>query len=150
MARRSRKHFSQAVSDFHDRRLPEPARPAGYAALIDAYDLKVPLPRTLSAIGTKHRTILKDGWRILTPRHEPEATLEGHLTFAVKHEGLDLAVLKRLFLAVGPNEIATLVRAAPTGGYARRIWFLYEFAKLTEAEVRQVEGAYAETIEAPA
>jgi hypothetical protein len=76
MARAPRKRFSQAVSVFQDRRLPEPARPAGYAALIEAYDLKVPLPRTLSAIGTKHKTILQDGWRILTPRHEPEATLE--------------------------------------------------------------------------
>jgi hypothetical protein len=127
MAHASRKRFSQAVSVFHDRRLPEPARPAGYAALIDAYDLKVPLPRTLSAIGTKHRIVLKDGWRILTPRHEPEATLEGHLTFALKHEGLDLAVLKRLFLAAGADEIARLVRASPTGGYARRIWFLCEW-----------------------
>jgi hypothetical protein len=87
--------------------------------------LKVPLPRTLSAIGTKHKTVRKDGWRILTPRHEPEATLEGNLTFALKHEGLDLAVLKRLFLAAGADEIAALVRALPTGGYARRIWFLY-------------------------
>ena len=69
MARAARKRFSQAVSVLHDRRLPEPAKPAGYAALIDAYDLKVPLPRTLSAIGTKHRTILKDGWRILTVHH---------------------------------------------------------------------------------
>jgi Fic/DOC family protein len=127
MARAPRKRFSQAVSVFQDRRLPEPARPAGYAALIDAYDLKVPLPRTLSAIGTKHKTILQDGWRILTPRHEPEATLEGHLTFALKHEGLDLAVVKRLFLAAGGDEIAALVRTSPTGGYARRIWFLYEW-----------------------
>jgi hypothetical protein len=127
MARAPRNRFSQAVTVFHERRLPEPAKPAGYAALIDAYELKVPLPRTLSAIGTKHRTIVKDGWRILTPRHEPEATLEGHLTFALKHEGLDLAVLKRLFLTAGANEIAALVRGSPTGGYARRIWFLYEW-----------------------
>ena len=57
----------------------------------------------------------------------PTPTLEGHLTFALKYEGLDLAVLKRLFLAVGPPTIETLVRAQPTGRYARRIWFLYEW-----------------------
>ena len=45
----------------------------------------------------------------------------------LKHEGLDLAVLKRLFLAAGGDEIAALVRTSPTGGYARRIWFLYEW-----------------------
>ena len=127
MSRAPRKHFSRVVSVFHGRRLPEPARLAGYAHLIDVYDLKVPLPGTLSAIATRHKTILKDGWRLLTPRHEPEATLDSHLTFALKHEGLDLAVLKRLFLVVDADEIAALVRASPTGGYARRVWFLYEW-----------------------
>jgi len=119
--------FSGSVSVFHDRRLPEAAVPAGYAALIDAYKLPVPVPRTLSAIGTKHRIIEQDGWRIYTPRHAPEASLEGHLTFALKNEGLDLAVLKRLFLAVKEGEIAEFVRQKPTGIYTRRIWFLYEW-----------------------
>ena len=64
---------------------------------------------------------------MLTPRHAPAADLEGHLTFALKYEGLDLAVLKRLFRAVGAAAIEALVRAKPTGSYARRIWFLYEW-----------------------
>jgi Fic family protein len=115
------------VSVFHDRRLPETAVPAGYAALIDAYKLPVPVPRLLCAIGSKHRVIEQDGWRIYTPRHAPEASLEGHLTFALKYEGLDLAVLKRLFLAVKEGDIAELVRQKPTGLYTRRIWFLYEW-----------------------
>ena len=42
-------------------------------------------------------------------------------------EGLDLALLKRLFLAVGPADIEAILRATPTGSYARRIWFLYEW-----------------------
>lgn len=119
--------FSGPVIVFQDRRLPETATPAGYAALIDAYDLSVPIPRALSAIGTKHRIIEEGGWRIYTPRHAPDATLEGHLTFALKNEGLDLAILKRLFLAVKENEIAELVKEKPTGLYTRRIWFLYEW-----------------------
>jgi hypothetical protein len=119
--------FSGAVNVFHDRRLPEMAIPAGYAALIDGYKLSVPVPRTLSAIGTKHRIIEQGGWRIYTPRHAPEASLEGHLTFALKNEGLDLAVLKRLFLAVKEGDIAELVRQKPTGLYTRRIWFLCEW-----------------------
>ncbi len=119
--------FSGPVSVFHDRRLPEAATPAGYAALIDAYHLPVPVPRALSAIGTKHRIIDQGGWRIYTPRHAPDATLEGHLTFALKNEGLDLAILKRLFLAVNEDEIAELVKQKPTGLYTRRIWFLYEW-----------------------
>ncbi|MGY4404319.1 hypothetical protein ACVIYL_005122 [Bradyrhizobium sp. USDA 3315] len=119
--------FSGQVSVFHDRRLPETAVPVGYAALIDAYDLPVPVPRTLSAIGTKHRIVEKDHWHIYTPRHAPEASLEGHLTFALKYEGLDLALLKRLFLAVKDEDVAEIVRQKPTGIYTRRIWFLYEW-----------------------
>src|SRR5450631_337576 len=121
------KVFSGPVNVLHDWRLPEMATPAGYAALIHAYDLPVPVPRTLCAIGTRHRKTEEAGWRIYTPRHAPEATLEGHLTFALKYEGLDLATLKRLFLAVMADEIAGLVRTKPTGLYARRIWFLYEW-----------------------
>ncbi|MET4330843.1 Fic family protein [Bradyrhizobium sp. i1.15.2] len=119
--------FSGPVSVFHDRRLPEVATPVGYAALIDAYNLSAPVPRMLSAIGTKHRIIEQGGWRIYTPRHAPDATLEGHLTFALKNEGLDLAILKRLFLAVNEDQIADLVRQKPTGLYTRRIWFLHEW-----------------------
>lgn len=127
MDRAQPKAFSGPVILFQERRLPERARPVGYAALIEAYDLAVPLPLTLSAIGERHRITESDGWRILTPRHAPRATLEGHLTFALKYEGLDLAVLKRLFQAVGPRPIEVIVRATPTGIYARRIWFLYEW-----------------------
>ena len=119
--------FSGPITVFQDRRLPERATPAGYAALIDAYGLQVPLPRTLSATGERYRILQEGGWRILTPRHAPRPTLEAHLTFALKYEGLDLAVLKRLFLKVDAVEIESIVRNRPTGSYARRLWFLYEW-----------------------
>jgi hypothetical protein len=121
------KGFSGPVKVFHDRRLPETATPVGYAALIEAYSLAVPVPRTLCAIGTKHRIIEDAGWRIYTPRHAPEASFEGHVTFALKYEGVDLAVLKQLFLAAKEGDIAEIVRLKPTGIYSRRIWFLYEW-----------------------
>jgi hypothetical protein len=119
--------FSGPVTAFRERRLPERATPAGYAALIDAHGLVVPLPRTLFATGERHRITEEAGWRILTPRHAPPPTVEGHLTFALKYEGLNLAVFKRFFAAADAHEIEALVRAKPTGRYARRIWFLYEW-----------------------
>jgi hypothetical protein len=119
--------FTGPVTVFHELRLPEAATPVGYAALIDAHALRVPWPRVLRAIGQRHRVYQQNGWRLLTPRHAPPATLAGQLTFALKHEGLDLAVLKRLFQALGPEPIVDLVRAQPTGSYTRRIWFLYEW-----------------------
>lgn len=118
--------FPDAVTEIHGRLLPERATPAGYAALIAAYGLAVPPPCTLYAIGLHHRRTEKNGWRILTPRHAPPTTLEGHLTFALKYEGLDLAVLKTLFRLLDPALMETMVRAKPTGRYVRRLWFLYE------------------------
>ena len=119
--------FLQSVTVFREQRLPVTATPAGYAALIDAFDLHVPLPRTLSATGERHRILVNDGWKIYSPSYAPPPSLDGHLTFALKHEGVDLAVLKRVFAASGPAPIEAMVRAAPTGAYARRIWFLYEW-----------------------
>ncbi len=120
-------HFSGSITVFQDRRLPERATPAGYAALIDVCGLSVPLPHLLFATGERHRVVEEAGWRILTPRHAPHPTLEGHLTFALKYEGVDLAVLKRLFSALDAREIEAIVQATPTGRYARRLWFLYEW-----------------------
>jgi hypothetical protein len=148
MAEAEENRFSEAVSVFHERRLPVTGTPAGYAALIGAYGLSVPLPRTLCAIGERHRFLEEGGWRIYSPRYAPEATLEGHLTFALKHEGLDLAVLKRLFLAAGPREVEALVRARRTGGYARRIWFLYEWLTGRTLDLPDAErGAYVPVVD---
>ena len=67
MGGRGQNRFSGTVSVFHERRLPVTGTPAGYAALIDAYGLSVPLPRMLYAIGERHRFLEEDGWRELAP-----------------------------------------------------------------------------------
>lgn len=139
--------FSGPVTVFQEQRLPEEATPAGYAALIDAFELRVPLPRTLTATGTRHRVTEQDGWRIYTARHAPGATLEEHLTFALKYEGLDLAVLKRLFEATGARPIEALVTATPTGSYARRIWFLYEWLTGEKLDLADADsGPYVDVV----
>ena len=148
MVTRPQYRFSGPVTVFQERRLPEKATPAGYSALIDAYGLAVPLPRTLFAIGERHRIIEESDWRIMTPRHAPHPTLEGHLTFALKYEGLDLAVLKRLFLTTGPAEVEALVRKKPTGSYARRIWFLYEWLTGKRLDLPDVQaGRYVPVLD---
>ncbi len=139
-------HFSGPITNFHGLALPERATPAGYAALLDAYHLKAPLPRTLFATSEQHRTRNEVGWRILPLRYTPSPDLEGHLTFALKNEGLDLAILKRLFAVVAPAEIEAIVRAKPTGGYAKRLWFLYEWLldrklDLPDARIGNYESA---------
>ena len=108
-------------------RLEAGASYAGYAALIAGHALAVPLPDRLCAIGTRHRKHEQGRWRLFTPRHRPDDTLQGHLVFALKYEGIDLAVLKVLFEDIAPEEISDMVCSEPTGAYSRRIWFLYEW-----------------------
>jgi Fic/DOC family len=140
--------FSEPVTIFHGTRLPESATPVGYAALIDAVGLKVPMPRVLSAIGPRHKEYEQDGWHIYTPRHAPLASLEGHLTFALKYEGLDLLVLKFLFRATGPGPIEEMVKATPTGTYARRVWFLYEWLLGWTLDLpAAAKGVYADVVD---
>jgi hypothetical protein len=87
---------------------------AGYAALIQAHKLKVPSPDVLCIIGAKHKKYTKGCWNVFTPRHKPDDTLYGHLTFALKYEGIDLAVLNALFRAIKARDIETVVQSEPT------------------------------------
>src|SRR5688500_4721759 len=88
--------ISQSVKVFHGRWVPVPAKPVGYASLIDEFDLSVPLPPRLAAIGERHQRLDLEDWLILTPRHAPEKSLSGQLEFALKWEGVDLSVLAKL------------------------------------------------------
>lgn len=48
------------------------------------------------------------------------------MNFALRHEELDLLVLKRVFDTVDAQAVCEIVAATPTGANARRIWFFYE------------------------
>lgn len=148
MSSKEYKYFSGPVSVFQEKRLPEESIPVGYAALIHAYGLSVPLPRSLSAVGSRHRIFEKGGWRIFTPRHKPDATLAGQLVFALKYEGLDLAVLKKLFEAAQPHEIVVMITDKPTSTYMRRIWFLYEWLLDKQLDLPDAKtGSYATVLD---
>jgi hypothetical protein len=107
--------------------MPAATRPAGYAALIAAFSLKVPPADELIAIGEKHTLRHEGRWRILTPRYRPADTVGAHLDFALRHEGVDLSVLNAFFRVMPKGAIEDWVRSEPTGRHARRIWFIYEW-----------------------
>src|SRR5438445_5511019 len=100
---------------------PPAARPAGYAALIAAHDLRVPPPDEMIAIGETH-TLRRDGrWQILTPRYWPGDTVRDHLDFALRREPIDLAVLNALFRTTSPDDIIDWIKSEPTSQHARRV-----------------------------
>lgn len=140
--------FSQSITLFHERRTPEAGYSVGYAALIHAYELDVPLPDRLALISLRHKNYETEGWLIFTPRHQPEDSLMGHLTFALKYEGVDLAVLKKIFKYVGPQEIESIITTEPTGQYSRRIWFLFEWLMGTHLELPDLAtGNYIDVLD---
>ncbi len=141
-------YISSTVSVFHGMALPVEAQPVGYAALIDAHALAAPFPYECSAIGLKHKVFRKDRWHIFTPRHTPEATLTGYITFALKYEGVDLLILKKLFEKIDAHEIENIIEQSPTGSYSRRIWFLYEWLTDSLLSLPDLDrGNYIEVID---
>lgn len=142
--------FPGVVEIVRDAWLPEAATPSGYVALIEAYDLLVPLPRSRSAVSPKHgRNYQGEGWTLHEARRLPEPSLYGHLEFALKNEGVDLLVLKKLFVSIGPGPVEEMVRQHSTGIYARRVWFLYEWLMDVRLDLPDAtSGAYVDAVDA--
>lgn len=120
-------HFSQKITIFHGRPTPEEGTVVGYAAIIDALELPVPIPQVITLISNKNRNYNQVGWIVLSSRYLPEDTLYKQLVFALKYEGINLLVFKYLFKKIDAEQVKQLIKIEPTGQYSRRIWFLYEW-----------------------
>jgi hypothetical protein len=106
-------------------------RLAGYAALIELYGVDI-IPnwhRSLVTTSGIHRVDSTGGVieEVYPPKYWPGDTLGDHLEFALKYDGTNLAILASLFQEVAAEDFLGYVRSKPTGKYARRLWFLYEF-----------------------
>lgn len=102
----------------------------GYAWLIRELALPGRPLAVESRLGTRMRTVHELGG---VTRHEypaqysPEPDVVGHLEFALKHEYVDLCLLRDVFLICGAAPIEAAIRARPTGRYTRLLGFFYEF-----------------------
>lgn len=65
-------------------------------------------------------------WAIYDKRFSLDNTLADHLNFALRHEVIDLLVLKRTLEAIPEEELIAYIRATPNGSATRRVWFFYE------------------------
>lgn len=122
---------------FQDKLVPAETRLAGLAALVHALSAQAPVRRP-SAVSTKHvrgSRREEEGWRVYDKRYWPGDRPGQHLAFAMRHEDLDLLVLKRVFAALPRAEIEAVIREAPTGIPARRLWFLYEMLTGTQLDI---------------
>ena len=127
--------------------------PAGYAHLIERLRLEV-IPNwheSYIARSGSHRT---DTFGSLVRetyiwRYWPGDSVGAHLEFALKYDGVNLAVLAEVFRAVDTAEIEAYVQSKPTGKYARRVWFLYEMITGVRLEVDDLKrGSYVDLLDA--
>jgi hypothetical protein len=113
---------------FQESAVPDETRLAGWAALVKEFSIKAPV-RQPSCVSEKHikgSQREERNWQVFDKRYWPGDSFADHLTFAFRHEPLDLLILKRIFDGVPDDAVEELVRAAPTGVPARRIWYFYE------------------------
>ncbi len=123
----------------------------GYRWLIDHYGLTVTQALRVETVIGPSRAVVRDGATELRTVQEglrPEATIAGHLGFALKHEGVHLEALSRLFATAPAIEIADWIRREPTGQYARRTGFLYERLTAQSLDVPDTtRGNYVEAVD---
>lgn len=104
--------------------------PIGYQWLAEHFKVD-PIPHFVESYlaepGVRIREQANGRCREIYPhtQHSPETVFD-HLEFALKREGLHLQLLRRVLPLLPPAGVTAYIRSKPTGGNARRIWYLYE------------------------
>jgi hypothetical protein len=115
------------LSDFH---MPPNARYAGYAELSRRVGLKVrPNWHESVIVGATHRVHESAGhvWELYPARMWPGDSVADHLEFALRHDGVNLLILAKVFENIDVAEFTNHIQKKPLGMNNRRLWYLYEF-----------------------
>lgn len=125
-------------------------QPIGQLALHQMLGLEVPLPAMRSYVVQGARKSEREGAitvEFYPPQWTPLPTPLGHLKFALKHEAYDLRLLNAALRAFPKTSLQDWVRSEPTGSYARRAWFLYEYFSGQTLDLPDVKaGNYVELL----
>ena len=116
------------VPVFQETTVPAETRLAGVALLAHMLGIAAPV-RKPSCVSQQHiqgSYRVEGAWTVFDKRYWPGDSFADHLGFALRHEPIDLLILKRVFAAAPRSELAAYVRASPTGTATRRAWYLYE------------------------
>lgn len=107
--------------------------------------------RILSSLGSTRRSSIEDGFRheVYPAQFTPAPTIPAHLAFALKYEVVHLEFLSRIFSAIDPGILAHWIRSEPTGAFARRACFLYEWLTAKRLHAPDVTGGnYVDALQA--
>jgi hypothetical protein len=137
-----------AINESHE----AASRPAGYAALVAEYGIAA-IPNwhasQVAPVNT-HRIATTNGMVTETypATYWPGDGLGNHLEFAFKYDGVNLAILACVFHAADPVELTEYIASKPTGKYARRIWYLYEYITGQRLQLADLNrGNYVDLLE---
>lgn len=123
----------------------------GGAWLATHYGLNLVTPLAVqSRIGGRRRTELADGVanETFVEAMRPAPNLGGHLKFHLKHEVLHLELLNRLFEQLDQAELVDWIQQEPSGQYARKAGFLYEWLTGRELHLTAaIGGAYVDVLD---
>ncbi|MDR2170462.1 MAG: Fic family protein [Planctomycetaceae bacterium] len=105
--------------------------PAGYAALIEQFQLDT-IPNwheSFIGVDNSHSTemIANTLCEIYPVNYRYKNTLCGHLEFAIKNDGVNLAILAAIFRVAPLEEFTVYIASNLHDKYARRLWFWFEF-----------------------
>ena len=130
---------------FQNRIVSKGTRLAGWAALVQGLGLAAPVraPSVVAESHIKGSRRTEGGWTVFDKRYWPGDKVTDHLSFALRHEPIDLLILKRAFDAIPAGEMAAFVRAAPTGVLARRAWFFCEALTGATLDIEDAESVTA-------
>jgi len=127
-------------------------RPAGYTCLLERLELAgMPNWHTSSVSTTStHYSKIQEGCidEVFRTQYWPGEKIGDHLEFALKYDGVNLGLLNRIFEDAPQGEITEYIKSKPTGKYARRIWFFYEFLTSKQLPIDDISsGNYIDALE---
>ncbi len=135
---------------FQNKILPNSCQLIGYSWLINHFYLELPL-RQLCCISQKRlatQTIQNGKWLIFDAQLMVEDLAYSHLEFALKHEYIDLLVLKKIFENFSVQELSQSIEVNPKRILSKKIWFLYEFLLDTKLSLEDLSvGKYDDLLD---
>jgi len=109
--------------------VPEACQLIGYAWLLEHYRLVFPL-RELCCVSEKRlesQRIYKGVWTVFDAQLQVGTQAINHLEFCLKHEDIDMLLLKNILKAWQEKDLLQHISASPKKILSKKIWFLYEF-----------------------
>jgi Fic family protein len=106
-------------------------QPAGYTYLLEKFEL-TGMPNwhrsSVSNTGTQYSEIQGQyTHEVFRVQYWPGEKVGDHLEFAIKYDGINLGLLAYIFEHIPQESLIEYIKSKPTGKYARKIWFLFEF-----------------------